>query len=169
MRESVLQLAGKNVVVVDGLAHPIFPGIVEQVKPGYLFMPYSFADEFGRIANGSVFELEPRVATNTYFVTGTVVCQEVPVIGKGWFLGQDPSGEVVTNELGYGDASVMMEYGQGWLATWIAGQEGMRVLSLTRPPFTSIMETAVNIGETVIRGTPISPEYWQRYQDLVKS
>lgn len=62
----------------------------------------------------------------------------------------------------------MVEYGIGWVATWIAGDQRLRVLSLTRPRFAGAIETIVDVGANQVNGTRISPEYWSQYHNLTQ-
>lgn len=79
LAESKLRVISGHALEVEGKRRSTAQGLVEEVKPGYYYMPFTFTDEFAAFAEGSAFELDPRQSTNTYMITKDALCQEVPL------------------------------------------------------------------------------------------
>ena len=150
-------------VVIGELAHPIKFGDVLQPNAEYTIRTYTFEGIKGTTADGCLFEIKPHGSTTVMRVIDeTVRIQEIAVKGRGWFLGINPNGDVITQEVGdHLEENPLVEQFKGWIGVWIAGEEGLEVLDVTEPPFNPVMETPVERADQTI-----PPEYWEQYDGL---
>lgn len=166
MKESRIELVSNDAVSIDGREHPIT--LLDTIVPndGYYFRPYAFTDELGKEADGCVFMIYPYETTRTVYVKEDKKFEDAVIRGNGWFHAVSPEGEVITYGFTQSEKSRMVEYGKGWVITWIAGADGLDVLNLTTPPFTDSAEVAVEVGSQVSEGKTIPQKYWELLRKL---
>lgn len=155
--------AARTQVSFGGRMHPVTFGEAQQPEPAsYDILPYTFQDEKGNQADGCLFEIKPFKSTTVMRVTDeTVHMQEIAIKGHGWFLGINPAGEILVQEVGDLAENPLIEQRKGWVGVWIAGKDGMEVLDMTAPPFNPSMETPVK------REDPAIPAiFWGEYDRL---
>lgn len=152
-------------VKIDDEVHPVSFGEIIEPNPEYKIRTYSFQGEKGTQADGCVFEITPHGSTTVMrVVDGSVRLQEVAVKGHGWFLGINPEGQTIIQEVGEIRAeNPLVEQANGWVGVWIAGLEGLDVLDITEPPFKPSMETAVERNDQTVPSA-----FWDKY-DALKS
>lgn len=172
MKESRIRLVGEEgriKIEIAGVPHPVIFERPIQLGPGYTVSVYKFEDEKGKEAGGCKFAIEPHQSTNSVFVANDTAFEDVVLSGSGWFHAIDPNGEVVTYPFNGGNTSKAVEYGNGWIITWVAGKTELNVLSLNHPPFTEAAEIKVEVGSKEIGGKIIPPWYWDVYRRLKAS
>lgn len=154
---------GRSAVSIDGQTHPISFG--ENFRPNdeYNIAAYSFTDELGKKSDGCVFEINPRGSTRVMRITDeNFTCQEIGVSGRGWFLGVNPSGEVILYDIqANSEENPLVNLSKDWVVCWIAGDERFDVADVSTPPFKPEMEKEIPLDDF-----SLPPEFWKIYRQL---
>jgi hypothetical protein len=150
----------EDIITIDGTSHPILFGEADKPNAEYSILPYKFTDETGEQADGCVFEIAPHGSTTVMRVVNEHVrIQEIAVSGSGWFMGMNPEGEIIAQEVGENvDENPIVDQTKGWVGVWIAGENGMKVLDVTTPPFSPSMEVAVKREDA-----QMPQDFWKEY------
>jgi hypothetical protein len=150
----------KNTITMNGESRPVLFGKPEKPNSEYSILPYKFTDEKGQEADGCVFEISPHGSTTVMRVVNEDVrIQEIAVSGSGWFMGMSPDGEMIVQEVGEKvDENPIVDQTKGWVGVWIAGENGMKVLDITTPPFNPSMEVAVKREDD-----KLPQDFWKEY------
>lgn len=165
-------------VSTDGRNHEIGYGKAERPTSGYQIQPFYFHDELAARADGCEFLIEPFQSTRTQHIVEDATFMDMwePMenaggpTGDGTFLAVSPEGEVISIPVSSSEhMSDQIKYREGWTITWIAGRNGLRVMSISTPPFRPGMEVEVQVGATEVNGVAIPQEYWERYRDLKRT
>jgi len=151
-------------IFMDGGNHQIIYDDTIALE-GYEIRPFRIMDQIGN-ADGCDFVTAPFKSTRTQHIIGDVGFTDAWEAGNGTFLAVNPEGKVVSIPSAYHSAGEMIRYTKGWTITWIAGENGLKVMSICRPPFQTDMEVEVELGATEVNGVVIPAEYWEQYSAL---
>lgn len=114
----------------------------------YRLIPYAFTGETQNQADGCLWIIPSRSSTKVVRVErGAGTFQDVPIEGAGYFLGIDPKGNIITYQFSDLHEASIVEYGEGWVITWIGVETEFQVVGITEPPFRDDMETAIDLDD----------------------
>ena len=147
-------------------ARPYFP---PETSPPYKISTFQFLDERERreCQDGCLFVFpakqdpeSPRTSSRAMRITDQkIVFRRAVIRGGGWLLYIDKDGKVQEQRLEKG--SMLPELSAGMIDCMIAGTDGMVIVDISTPPFSTEKE------EEIKRDTPnIPPKFWERYNIL---
>ncbi len=128
----------------------------------YSLTPYTFVGDRQAKVDGVLWTIPPGQSSRVVRVEKAGgIFQDVPIEGSGYFLSIDPEGEIISYTFAHPIVdSTMVEYGPGWVTTWIAERE-FKVVGLTTPPFQENMESFIPIDDP-----QLPSEFWVKYWKL---
>lgn len=167
MKEGIIGGMSDGSLRVGGEPHPIVlrkPSLLPQ--PGYEIREFDFTDGLKELASGCELTISPDVGTRTVYHQEDVtnIIDELKA-GSGTFLALTPQGEIKKYYVGSYSSKTAVEYGKGWLVTWIAGPKGARILQIGRPLLQRGI--AVQSDQAEIDGLRIPERYWRERNKLL--
>lgn len=154
-RPTHVEIDGQPRAVEWGQAIAMLGGLA--VKGGYEF-------EEAKLETGEVvgfYHLPAHVPTRVVRITGEVECRERVVQGVGLFVSQAPRGDI-TFQTQEANSSREVWYSTGSVVVWIGGNNGARILSRTKPEFTTDMEIPIKVDSL-----EIPDKFWAVYHQAL--
>jgi hypothetical protein len=158
LKESSVTIAGKD--------HPIEWGEVIQPTPEYEIKEYRFEDELGQEADGCLFVIKPGGSTRVARITDPKFrVEQIAIEGSGWLLVQNRGEPTQCLEVREPAAqNPVLSMGKDCSYCWIAGEAGLIVLNLNRPPFNLDAEIIVDADSS-----QLSSDFWDKFHELKRA
>lgn len=153
----------------DDLFHPIEYDLKSELterdpNETYRIFAIRYKDSTEFQGDGALFEVDPGTATPVMYIKREGYQARRQVIeGDGRVLSILPSGEMRVFDVDANSGKIIEE-GPGWVDCWIAGQNGMKIIDMSKPGFQLDFEVSIKVDDP-----SLPSEYWKQYHQLVKS
>lgn len=145
--------------------HKFLEVIFRQDCPATSLSNYGFLER--EDIDGATLKLESGSATRVLEVAEGWTFTDVITKGDGWLVSADKKGGVRVKRLIAGRNLEPIVYTEGLVAVYIAGETGMEIVEITKPPYSEKAEKEVLEKDSV--GSSLNPDFWKVYKMLLRT